>query len=119
MKERYSRRVMVGGPECKAYLACRDNQELKDTAYCLASKQLSKLDTLPVAIIDNAPQYDSFKGSQENTIYYVETQKRTGSTNDYGQYLFARLPKDYMKFYEQQKDGDNMLKLKYKPFLFT
>lgn len=117
MKERYSRRVLVGGPECKAYGSCRDNQELKDTAYCLSSKMLESITTLPTPIDSSESQYIEY--NSDNTIYYVETQKKTGSTNDYGQYLFARLPKDYMKFYNQQKDGDSNLKLRYKPYLFT
>ena len=119
MKERYSRRVLVGGPECKAYFSCRDNQESKDTAYCLASKQLDQIEKMPAAIQDGADQYQIFSGAGANTIYYAETQKKTGSTNDYNQYLFARLPTDYMNFYEQQKNGDSNLKLKYKAFLFT
>lgn len=122
MKERYSRRVLVGGPECKAYFSCRDTQEIKDTAYCLASKLLPSISSMP----DPVKKGEAYVGytaeyadTKSNTIYYAETQKKSGSTNDYTQFLFARLPIDYMKFYDAQRQGDTTLRVAYQAFLFT
>ena len=118
MKERYSRRVLVGGPECKAYFSCRDTQELKDCAYCLASKLLKNIASMPKSTNGDA-SYAIYDSPAANTIYYAETQKKSGSTNDYTQFLFARLPIEYMKFYDAQRNKDVNLRTAYKAFLFT
>ena len=134
MKERYSRRVVVGGPECKSFDNCRDFQEMKDSAYCFASKQIEKIETSLTRedlLAKNSAKAGSFidslgsgasekiKGYKQESIYYAETQKKTGAPNDYGQYLFAKLPHDYLKFYNEIKSGSNMIRTQYKPFLFT
>lgn len=134
MKERYSRRVVVGGPECRSFDNCRDNQEMKDSAYCFASKQIDKIvptitredllraneDNKNAKVVDALPSgIDPKSIFAQEEIYYAETQKKTGSPNDYGQFLFAKLPRDYLSFYNLIKAGDSQIKTQYKPFLFT
>ena len=123
MKERYSRRVTVGGPECKAFSSCRNFGESKDAAYCFASAQITEIPNLPDRFEENSGDAELYKADfgapGDNTIYYAETQKKTGSPNDYNQYLFARLPTNYTKYYEQYKATGSNLLIRYKPFLFT
>lgn len=122
MKERYSRRVTVGGPECNSYSSCRNFQESKDAAYCFASAQIAKINDYPPAFGEGG-ESDKYKaqfgGASQNTIYYAETMKKTGSPNDYNQYLFARLPIKYMDYFNQYRATGSNLLIKYKPFLFT
>ena len=124
MKERYSRRVAVGGPECKSYSSCRNFQESKDVAYCFASSHIGgKLEgqTYPKSFDDgeDSKNYVAQFPEGDNTIYYAETQRKSGSTNDYMQFLFARLPKDYRKYNEQYRAKGSNLKIRFKPFLFS
>ena len=133
MKERYSRRVTTGGIECKGFDSCRDFQEMKDAAYCFASKQMNYMsqeskDEWVKNQKENEGKHgdDMWNGASDNarsfkteTIYYAETQKKTGAPNDFNQYLFAKLPVNYMKFHEEIKLGNFNLKVNYKPYLFT
>ena len=122
MKERYSRRVTVGGPECNSYSSCRNFQESKDAAYCFASAQIALISKYPEPFEeggDNDNYKKDFGSPGDNTIYYAETMKKTGSPNDFNQYLFARLPIKYDQYFKSYKATGSNLLIRYKPFLFT
>ena len=72
---------------------------------------------LPVSFTEEKlPKY--LDRNYKESIYYAETQKKTGLMNDYSQYLFAKLPEDpieYKKLYKNDPD----VKIKIEPFLFT
>lgn len=114
LKEKYSKRVTVGGDECRGFDLCRNYAEMKDSAYCFASKQITNRRELPPSYID--PKYEH--RNKDDNIYYAETQRKTGSINDYGQYLFAKLPNDAYSYKELTKN-DPMVIIRYQPFLFT
>lgn len=120
MEERYSQRVAKGGPECKSYSSCRNFDEMKDVAYCFATSQMEKLgENIPDPFEGQTSPYIAEFGGSANTLYYAETLRKSGSPNDYSQYLFARLPKDYQKYYKQYRAKGSNLMIEYKPFLFS
>lgn len=98
--------------------SCRDSLELKDAAYCFASKQIKKMNReLPLTFTEEAlPKYLDW--NYKDTIYYVETQKKTGRMNEYTQFLFAKLPDDPIEYKKLYKN-DPEVKIKVNPFLFT
>lgn len=97
-------------------VSCRNAQEVKDVAYCFASKQIEKIEKeLPLAYEEPSPYTAK---NRDNTIFYVETQKKTGTMNDYGQFLFAKLPRDGNN-YKEMTVSDPAIIRSFKPYLFT
>ena len=99
-------------------VSCRDAQEMKDSAYCFASKQIERIGReLPFSYTqEKLPKY--MDQNTEDRIFYAETQVKTGTMNAYGQYLFAKLPKDGNQ-YKEMTVSDGSIIEGYQPYLFT
>lgn len=101
--------------------SCRNWDEIKDSVYCFASKQIGKIGSnTDIGEIGLPPSYgDDMKDfNDKDTIYYAETVKKTTSLNDYAQFLFAKLPENPLEFKKLTKENPE-LNAAYKPFIFS